>query len=58
MNMTGTVKVEITVAADGSVNEVKTLGGNPVLAAAVEDAVKQWKYTSGPAETKKLEFKF
>ncbi|HYL62621.1 MAG TPA: energy transducer TonB [Candidatus Methylomirabilis sp.] len=58
MNMTGTVKVEITVAADGSVSEVKTLGGNPVLAAAVEDAVKQWKYASGPAETKKLEFKF
>jgi len=58
MNMTGTVKVEITVSADGNVNEVKTLGGNPVLAAAVEDAVKQWKYAAGVAETKKLEFKF
>lgn len=58
MNMTGTVKVEINIAADGSVSDIKTLGGNPVLAAAVEDAVKQWKYASGPAETKKLEFKF
>lgn len=58
MNMTGTVKVEITIAADGSVREVRTLGGNPVLATAVEDAVKQWKYASGVAETKKLEFKF
>jgi TonB family protein len=59
MNMTGTVKVEISIAADGSVHDVQVLGGNPVLVAAVEDAVKQWKYASGPAETKKtLEFKF
>ncbi|HEV2194937.1 MAG TPA: energy transducer TonB [Candidatus Acidoferrum sp.] len=59
MNMTGTVKVEITIAKDGSVKEVRTLGGNPVLVVAVEDAVKQWKYASGPEETKKtLEFKF
>lgn len=58
MNMTGTVKVEVSVSADGNVGEVKTLGGNPVLAAAVEDAVKQWKYAAGAAETKKLEFKF
>ena len=58
MNMTGTVKVEVSIGADGSVNQVRTLGGNPVLATAVEDAVKQWKYASGAAETKKLEFKF
>lgn len=59
MNMTGTVKVEITIATDGSVKDVKTLGGNPVLVQAVEEAVKQWKYASGPEETKKaLEFKF
>lgn len=59
MNMTGTVKVKISIATDGSVHDVEILGGNPVLAAAVEDAVKQWKYASGPAETQKaLEFKF
>jgi TonB family protein len=59
MNMTGTVKVEITIGADGGVKDVRTLGGNPVLVQAVEEAVKQWKYASGPAETKKaLEFKF
>jgi len=58
MNLTGTVKVEVIIAADGTVGEVKPLGGNPVLVAAVEDAVKQWRYASGPAETKKLEFKF
>ena len=59
MNMAGTVKVEITIATDGSVKDVKTLGGNPVLVQAVEEAVKQWKYASSPEETKKaLEFKF
>ena len=59
MNMTGTVKVEVTIGTDGSVKDVKTLGGNPVLVQAVEEAVKQWKYASGPEETKKtLEFKF
>lgn len=58
MNLTGTVKVEINVAPDGSVTQVHILGGNPVLAEAVEDAVKHWKYASGPAETKRLEFKF
>jgi TonB family protein len=59
MNMTGTAKVDISIATDGSVQDVQILGGNPGLAAAVEDAVKQWKYASGPAETQKtLEFKF
>jgi TonB family protein len=58
MNLTGTVKVEISIGADGVVKEVRTLGGNPVLVAAVEDAVKQWKYASGASEIKKLEFKF
>jgi TonB family protein len=58
MNLTGTVKVEISIGTDGTVNEVRTLGGNLVLVAAVEDAVKQWKYASGASETKKLECKF
>lgn len=59
MNLTGIVKVEIKIAPDGSVKDVQTLGGSPVLAASVQDAVKQWKYSSAPVEsTKILEFKF
>jgi TonB family protein len=58
MNLTGTVKVEIRIGADDAVDEVRTLGGNPVFVTAVENAVKQWKYASEAAETKKLEFKF
>ena len=59
MNLKGVVKVEIVIAANGSVQNITVLGGHPVLATAVTDAVKQWKYASGSEETKKtLEFKF
>ena len=59
MNLRGTVKVEIVIVANGSVRNITVLGGHPVLATAVTDAVKQWKYASGSEETKKiLEFKF
>jgi len=59
MNLQGVVRVEITIGSDGAVKFVKALGGNPVLSQAVEDAVKQWKYPSGPVETKRvLQFKF
>ena len=53
-NIEGAVKVEITIAPDGSVKQVRSLGGNPVLSQAVENAVKQWHYTSGPAETTQI----
>jgi len=59
MNLRGTVKVEIVIAANGSVQSVTVLGGHPVLAGAVTQAVKQWKYSSSTEDTKKeLEFKF
>jgi protein TonB len=59
LNLQGTVRVEITIAPEGSVSSIAILGGNPVLSQAVEEAVKQWKYASAPEESKKiLEFKF
>jgi TonB family protein len=59
LNLQGTVRVEITIAPEGSVTSIALLGGNPVLSQAVEEAVKQWKYASAPEESKKiLEFKF
>ncbi len=39
----GTVKLEFTVAADGSVTDV-TSTGPPVISKAAEDAVGQWKF--------------
>lgn len=59
MNLTGTVKVEIVVGPDGTIKFTKVLGGHPVLADAVQKALKKWKYAPGGAETTiQLDFKF
>jgi len=42
--LTGTVKLLVAVAADGTVKNVRILGGNAVLAASAEEAVKRWKF--------------
>jgi TonB family protein len=49
MNIKGTARVLVTVSPDGTVKEVKELGGNPVLLDALTRAVKKWKYE--PAAT-------
>ncbi len=40
----GTVVLEVQVAEDGSVSNVRTLSGDPVLAAAAAEAVRNWRY--------------
>jgi len=40
----GAVQLDAHIAKDGSISSVKVLSGDPVLAAAATDAVKQWKY--------------
>ena len=47
MKITGQVKIEATVDADGKVTAVKTVSGSKILAPAAEDAVKKWKFESG-----------
>lgn len=49
--MSGTARVELIVTIDGSVKQVKEIGGNPVLLAALVRAVKQWKYEPAPTES-------
>jgi TonB family protein len=49
MKITGSVKVQATVDAEGNVTAVKSLDGNRMLAAAAEDAVKKWKFAAGDA---------
>src|SRR5436305_9260534 len=59
MNLTGSVKVLVTVSPDGKAKTIQPMGGSPVLIKAVEDAVIKWKFASGSAETKELiELKF
>ena len=50
-HLAGTVKMTATVAPDGGVKTVKTLGGNAVFVLAAEEAVKQWKYELSTKET-------
>ncbi len=40
----GAVQLDAHIAKDGSISSIKVLSGDPVLAAAATDAVKQWKY--------------
>lgn len=59
MNITGTVKVEVVVAPNGSVKEARVVGGHPVLASAALDAVKKWRFEPASMEsTGIIDFKF
>jgi TonB family protein len=44
MNIKGTVQVEASVRRDGTVKEVKVIGGHPLLANALAKAVMGWQY--------------
>ena len=51
----GVVRLEVVVAANGSVESATLMGGNPILGQAAIAAVKQWKYAAGSAKTKLVE---
>ena len=51
MHITGTVRLEATVAADGKVRDTRVVGGSPMLAQEATIAVKKWKYEEAPKET-------
>jgi TonB family protein len=59
MNITGTVKVQVTVSPNGSVKDAKVVGGHPVLATAALEAVKKWRFEASSVEsTGVVDFKF
>jgi TonB family protein len=59
MNLAGVVKLELTVAPNGSVKETKVIGGHPILVSAAVDAVKKWKFETASAESSgTVEFRF
>jgi|SRR5215469_4349896 len=49
--ISGVARVSLTVTADGSVKDVKEIGGSPVLLGALVHAVKQWKYEPSTKES-------
>jgi TonB family protein len=59
MRITGVVKIQVTVAPNGTIKDTKLMGGHPVLASAALDAIKQWRFEPGPEEsTGTVEFRF
>ena len=59
MQITGTVRLEVVVAANGKMKSFQVVGGSPVLTKAAADAIDKWKWVAAPQETKEiLEFNF
>ena len=59
MNITGTVRVMVIVAPNGSIKTTKVVGGHPLLVTAAVDALKKWKFEPATDETTgTVEFKF
>ena len=57
--LSGVVKIEVIVGADGTIKETKVIGGHPVLVESVKEALKKWKYApSGSDTVLNLEFSF
>jgi len=59
MNLSGTVKIEVVVATNGTVKEARIVGGHPVLANAALDAAKKLRFDPASIESSGvIEFKF
>jgi periplasmic protein TonB len=57
--LNGKVKIEATVAPDGSVKETRVVGGSPLLAGAAMEAARRFKYEPGEKDTfETIEFSF
>jgi TonB family protein len=51
LNIRGIVRLQITIAAKGNVENVSMLGGNPILGESAVAAVKQWIYAASHSRT-------
>jgi TonB family protein len=47
----GTVRLKVSIAANGKVEDAELLGGNPILGEAAMVAVKKWVYSAGHSRT-------
>jgi protein TonB len=59
MRLSGVVKVQVVIGADGRIKEKNFIGGHPILVNAVEETLRNWKYAPASGETTtQLEFNF
>lgn len=54
MNVTGKVKIEVSITPDGKVKSTRAVGGHPLLVQACVDAVKEWKFVVAPEESTQI----
>jgi TonB family protein len=47
----GVVRLKVTIAPSGNVEDVLLLGGNPTLGQSAMAAVRKWKYTPANSRT-------
>lgn len=53
--LAGLVTLDATVNEDGSIHNIKVIGGPPLLASAATTAVKQWRYSPSTLDGKPIE---
>jgi TonB family protein len=61
IRLSGPVEIDVTIDPAGKVTNIKTLSGNPLLAAAAKDAASKWTFapaTSGSNQNIKFDFKY
>lgn len=59
MSLSGIVRLEVLVTANGGVKTIDVKGGNPLLAQSAQSAVRAWKWEkTGHDSTEVLEIKF
>src|SRR5436305_146428 len=51
LKIIGSVQMQAVVRADGTVKQVRVVGGHPVLAEAAAAAVMKWRFEAGTKET-------
>jgi len=58
LHLAGTVRLAVTVKSNGTVREIKELGGHPLLIQAATQAAAQWQFEPGQEETLMLQIEF
>jgi TonB family protein len=51
LQLKGTVKIQIIVKRDGTVEDANVIGGHPLLVEPALEAVRRWKYEPAGSET-------
>ena len=54
MNVSGAVKIQVTITPAGLIKSTKVVGGHPLLVESALEALKKWRFEPGGDETTQL----